>query len=212
MIDQKIEAIKSRLQLPLPGAAAHELMMGRVRNFPAKVPDDARQSAVMCLLFPIDGQLNILLMKRREDNTAHSGQVSFPGGRYEPEDLTLENTALREAFEEVGVLQEELTILGPLTTLYIPVSNFNVSPFLAYAEKRPEYTLSPDEVSYVMEVPLSDLFNHKRKIKTNVISPAMPDSIFNVNAYQLEDSTIIWGATAMILSEIEMIIGNPEVL
>ncbi len=145
-------------------------------------------------------------MKRREDNTAHSGQVSFPGGRFENTDRDYLATALREADEEVGIKQQSVHILGALTPLYIPVSNFNVHPFLAYSTTQPSYTLSDDEVSYVLEVPLSELFNGTNKIKTVVTSPASPGVTYNVNAYQPSPDTIIWGATAMILSEIEQVL------
>ncbi len=194
------------MQQTLPGSTAHELMMGRVRNMPLSVPDNARQSAVLCLLFPIHGKPHVLLMKRREDNTAHSGQVSFPGGRFENTDRDYLATALREADEEVGIKQQSVHILGALTPLYIPVSNFNVHPFLAYSTTQPSYTLSDDEVSYVLEVPLSELFNGTNKIKTVVTSPASPGVTYNVNAYQPSPDTIIWGATAMILSEIEQVL------
>lgn len=200
------EKIRNRLQEPLPGSKAHELMIGRVRALPVAIPANARQSGVLCLIFPLDKELNILLMKRKEDKTAHSGQVSFPGGKHEPGDADYKATALREAQEEVGINAADVEILGMLTTLYIPVSNFNVHPYLAYSPGRPVYHLSHHEVSYVLEVPLNHLFHKNRKIVTEVISPAIPGSTFTVNAYQLEGGTIIWGATAMILSEIEILL------
>jgi len=170
---------------------------------PLKIPENARPSAVLCLLFPVNGELNVLLMKRREDKTAHSGQVSFPGGSYEQSDADLKATALREAQEEVGIVSSEVDILGALTPLYIPVSNFNVYPYVGYALQRPVYNLSHNEVSYTIEVPLDLLLHADRKTVTDVISPAVPDVIRQVRAYKLEDGTIIWGATAMIISELE---------
>lgn len=204
----KIEWLRQRLQQPLPGRSAQERMTGRVVNMPLKVPENARPSAVLCLLFPMNDELFVLLMKRREDKTAHSGQVSFPGGSYEGSDADYLATALREAREEVGVLPSEVDVLGALTPLYIPVSNFNVFPFVGYAEKRPEYNLSHNEVSYTIEVPLSSLLHPERKKITDVRSPATPHVIKNVNAYILDDGTIIWGATAMILSELEVALGG----
>ncbi len=201
----KIEKLRQRLQQPLPGFAAQERMMGRVVNAPLKVPDNARLSAVLCLLFKVDDELHVLLMKRREDKTAHSGQVSFPGGSKDEEDEDLKATALREAWEEVGIDSSEIDVLGALSPLYIPVSNFHVYPFVAFSENRLNYNLSQNEVSYTIEVPLSSLFHHERKTVTDVISPAIPDVIRKVKAYQLEDGTIIWGATAMMLSELEVV-------
>ena len=185
--------------------------MGRVLPHPINVPENARPSAVLCLLFPTNEELNVLLMKRREDKTAHSGQVSFPGGSYEAADADLKVTALREAQEEVGIVSSEVDILGALTPLYIPVSNFNVYPYVGYARQRPEYNLSQNEVSYTIEVPLSSLLHSDRKTIANVVSPAAPGTIRNVNAYKLEDGTIIWGATAMIISELETVLGEAKV-
>jgi 8-oxo-dGTP pyrophosphatase MutT (NUDIX family) len=207
-ISVKIEWLKHRLQKPLPGRAAQERMMGRVLPHPIIVPENARPSAVLCLLFPVDNELQMLLMKRREDNTAHSGQVSFPGGSYEPTDADFKATALREAQEEVGIVSSEVNILGALTPLYIPVSNFNVYPFVGYSSQRPQYNLSHNEVSYTIEVPLSSLLHPARKTVADVVSPVIPDVIRNVQAYKLDDGTIIWGATAMMISELEIILAE----
>ena len=182
--------------------------MGRVVSMPVKVPDNAMPSAVLCLLFPMNGTLHVLLMKRREDGHAHSGQVSFPGGRQETYDADLRATALREAQEEVGIVSADVDIVGALTPLYIPVSNFNVYPYVGYAANRPDYNLSRSEVSYTIEVPLDNLLHAERKTVTDVRSPVKPDLIRNVKAYKLEDGTIIWGATAMIISELETILAE----
>jgi 8-oxo-dGTP pyrophosphatase MutT (NUDIX family) len=202
----KIEWLRERLSQPLPGRVAQELMMARAVNMPIKVPDNARPSAVLCLLFPVNDELNMLLMKRREDKTAHSGQVSFPGGSYEQSDADMKATALREAQEEVGIASSEVDILGALTPLYIPVSNFNVYPYVGYARQRPVYNLSHNEVSYTIEVPLNSLLHADRKTVTDVTSPAFPGMIRQVKAYKLKDGTIIWGATAMIISELEAVL------
>ncbi len=205
-MNDKIKWLRKRLQQPLPGRSAQERMTGRVISMPLVVPENARPSAVLCLLFPVDDRLYMLLMKRKEDNTAHSGQVSFPGGSYDITDADLMATALREANEEVGILSSDVDILGALTPLYIPVSNYNVYPYVGYTKQRPEYNLSQNEVSYTIEVPLSSLLHSSRKIKTDVVSPVIPNVIRNVNAYKLEDGTIIWGATAMMISELETIL------
>lgn len=212
MRDDSISKIRAQLQLKLPGRDAQARMMGRVKNMPETIPGNARPSAVLCLLFPVDEALHILFMKRREDKTAHSGQVSFPGGSYEQDDADYKATALREAQEEVGIMSSEVEILGALTSLYIPVSNFNVYPFVGYAKQRPEYNLSRAEVSYVFEVPITTLFSPEVKSIKEVISPAVPDVRFAVNAYVPDGTTIIWGATAMILSELEHVLRSAGVL
>ncbi len=179
---------------------------------PDVIPSDARPSAVMSLLFPVENELHLLFIKRTEDGHAHSGQVSFPGGKQDPVDTNLKATALREAQEEVGIMPADVDILGELTPLYIPVSNFQVHPFVAFAKERPTYNINEAEVRHILEVPVSELFHADRKVTTGVISPAMPGVKMTVKAYQLVDGTIIWGATAMILSELETILeelGNP---
>ena len=163
---------------------------------PTVIPAHARPSAVLCLIFPINGEPHILFMKRMEDNTPHSGQVSFPGGSYEQQDADYRTTALREAQEEVGIMAADVDIIGALTSLYIPVSNFNVYPYVGFAAQRPVYNLSRAEVSYILEVPVKELFHSTTKTVTHVTSPAMPDVKLKVNAYVLQDSTIIWGANS----------------
>jgi 8-oxo-dGTP pyrophosphatase MutT (NUDIX family) len=200
-----IERLRTRLMQPLPGIDAQMRMLGRVVAMPRIVPENARPSAVLCLLFPIEERLHVLLMKRREDSSAHSGQVSFPGGSYDQADADLKATALREANEEVGILSAEVDILGALTSLYIPVSNFNVYPYVGFSKRKPEYNLSQSEVAYTMEVALDTLFHKDVKTVAEVRSPKFPDVAMKVNAYILEDKTVIWGATAMMLSELEAI-------
>lgn len=180
-------------------------MAARVRPMPDVTPSDARPSAVLSLLFPIEDDLQLLFIKRTEDGRAHSGQVSFPGGKQDPTDADLKATALREAQEEVGIMPADVDILGELTPLYIPVSNFQVHPFVAFAKEKPVYNINEAEVMYILEVSLTELFHTKGKVLADVISPAMPGVIRNVKAYQLSNGNFIWGATAMILSELETV-------
>jgi 8-oxo-dGTP pyrophosphatase MutT (NUDIX family) len=201
-----INQLRERLKAPLPGLAAQELMAARVVPMPQVIPDDAKPSAVLCLLFPVGDELHVLLMRRTPDNTAHSGQVSFPGGRVEAGDKNLQATALREAYEEVGVAPDTIEILGALSSLYIPVSRYQVFPFVGYAEENLSYVISRDEVAHVIELPLHHLFAEENKIMTDVKSPAVPMLIRNVKAYRPDEQTIIWGATAMILSELEVLL------
>jgi len=202
---QTIERIRKRLLLPLPGMAAHEKMLARVKEMPQSVPADARPSAVLSLLFPHEDKLHLLLIKRTEDGRAHSGQISFPGGRKEPTDADLRATALREAQEEVGIQSADVSILGQLTQLYIPVSNFLVYPFVAFSGQRPQYNLSAREVDRVIEVPVEEWLSETSKMEVTVTSPVQKDFVRNVNAYRLQDGSVIWGATAMILAELEEI-------
>jgi len=203
---QKIEWLRQRLTEPLPGHLAQEKMAARVVPMPLTIPQDARPSAVLCLLFPVDADLHVLLMKRTPDKSAHSGQVSFPGGSQDPSDVDLKSTALRETYEEIGISPSNIDVLGALTPLYIPVSKFHVFPYLGFINEINAYNISHSEVAHVIELSLNNLFHPDRKTMVDVVSPAMPQVIRNVKAYKLEDGTIIWGATAMMLSELETIL------
>lgn len=172
---------------------------------PHAVPENARPSAVLCLLYPIETALNMLLIRRIEDGKAHSGQISFPGGRQDPTDADLRVTALREANEEVGIMSAVVDIIGALTPLYIPVSNFQVYPFVGFATQRPEFNLSQSEVAGILEPSIDLLLHPESKTVVNVTSPALPDVNMKVRAYRLEEN-IVWGATAMIISELEAIL------
>ena len=198
-----LSLLRARLAAPLPGRAAQERMTGRLRPMPDVIPADAMDSAVLQVLFPLDGELHILLMRRTEDGRAHSGQISFPGGRREAQDASLLMTALREAEEEVGITNGEVEVLGALTPLYIPVSYFMVHPFVAWSAHRPDYLPSRSEVSVIIEAPVAALFHKDSKITTEVRPSSMPEIVLNVPAYRLPDGGIIWGATAMMLSELE---------
>jgi len=206
--EQIIHRMQKVLQGPLPGVEAQERMAARVIPAPDKVPAHARPSAVLGLLFPHEGELHVLFIRRTEDGHAHSGQISFPGGSQDPSDADLKATALREAQEEVGIMSGNVNLLGGLTPLYIPVSNFLVYPYVGFSEERPAYHLSRDEVAYVLEVPLSRLFVPERKIITRVQPASRPGLVMKVPAYSLDEKQFIWGATAMILSELEAVVGQ----
>jgi len=188
---------------PLPGLAAQNRMAGRVRPLPAEIPANARQSAVLALLFPLEEELNLMLIKRTEDGTPHSGQISFPGGRQDPEDNSLQVTALRETFEEVGIPSAAIEVLGSLTPLYIPVSNSNVHPFAGYMHSITETRINEAEVQYILEVPVRELFKPRRKTIKEIRPSAFPDIVIKAPAYELDNKHVIWGATAMIIAELE---------
>ncbi len=204
-----IEALRARLQLPLPGLAAQERMTGRVLPMPEEIPASARPSAVLFLLFGEEQNLRLLLIQRTADGRAHSAQISAPGGRWEPADADLRTTALRETEEEVGIAPKYVDVLGALTPLYIPVSNFLVHPFVGYVPALPALSLNAHEVQRTLEVALGLLFSPAAKIQTEVRPTSAPGLVLNVPAYALEgDDSIIWGATAMMLAELEAIMAD----
>jgi 8-oxo-dGTP pyrophosphatase MutT (NUDIX family) len=130
--------------------------------------------------------------------TYHPGQISFPGGKVEKEDLSAEMTALREAREEVGIDSESIEILGKLSDLYVEVSKFSIQPFLAWADKKPEFLLSKGEVEELILFPLSEFVANENISETELDTITGP---LRVKYYPF-DGKIIWGATAMILSEL----------
>ena len=203
------DILRTRLSEPLPGRTAQDKMMGRLRPMPEVIPENIRDSAVLQLIYPINNEPTLLFIRRSDDGRTHGGQISFPGGRHEEADTDFQITALRETQEEVGIIPSNIELIGALTPLYIPVSFYMVHPFVAWSETRPEFHPNIEEVSEIIEVPVASLFHKENKIITHVTSTAMPGQTFTVPAYNLPDGSFIWGATAMMLSELEELIMRP---
>ena len=196
-----IHALQERLKRPLPGRSAHLKMasMVRIQTLMNLVQsENAIQSSVLILLYPKENGVGVVLMRRPDYDGIHSGQISLPGGKYEEDDESLIYTALREAQEEIGVDPAQIQILGQLTELYIPPSNYIVTPIAGYSWSRPEFTADPKEVAAVIEISLSDLLN-KSNLQRKKMKLGAGFSL-KVPSYFI-DGNIIWGATAMILSE-----------
>jgi 8-oxo-dGTP pyrophosphatase MutT (NUDIX family) len=145
-------------------------------------------------------------MKRTEYPGVHSGQISFPGGGREPGDTDIVDTALRETEEEIGIKKESITTIGTLTDLYIPPSNFLVTPVIGYINERPVFHPDPEEVDEVVEVALEKIMDTNTKQEKEIT--IFPDIKIKVPSYYT-NGHVIWGATAMMLSELIEII-NPE--
>jgi 8-oxo-dGTP pyrophosphatase MutT (NUDIX family) len=208
-----IEDVRQALTGPLPGVAGQIKMVPEPSasqiNRWDKV-DGHREAGVLLLLYPhitnkcTLPELHLVLTRRTEYPGAHSGQISFPGGRREQEE-SLQRTALRETMEEVGVLPEELEIVGQLSSLYTSASNFCIYPFVAFSATCPTFRLDPKEVAELIEVPLSFLLNpanRKEEIWHFQDSGQRRVPFFSVFGYQ------VWGATAMILSEFLTLLGK----
>ncbi len=201
-----VEQLAARLQGPLPGLEAVLHMAPHVRRNLAllQVAGKAcREGAVLVLIYPLHGEPATLLTVRRDDLSAHAGQVSFPGGRREPRE-PLVATALREAHEEVGVpLTDDVRVLGQLTPFYIPPSNFCVYPFVAALPYRPAFRPNAGEVKAVLEVPLAHFLDpraRREEIRVLEGTPA-PVPFYAVGEHK------IWGGTAMMLAELSLLIG-----
>ncbi len=162
--------------------------------------EPAKPSAVLVLLFGSEQSLSTVLIKRARDGTIHSGQISFPGGQQEEADKDLVHTALREAGEEIGINPSDVRVLGMLSQVYIPVSNFIVQPVVGWLDYKPVVRVSPQEVDSYYIVPLSKLFDE----------PAIDRRQIMVRGKSIEatgfavDGIFIWGATAKILAELKV--------
>lgn len=191
----------------LPGESAHRRMMHTNRELPQTFPEDSKQSAVLLLLYPNNAALNIVLIKRTENGGVHSGQIAFPGGKSEQTDASLWETALRESREEVN-LRDHVTPIGALSPLYIPVSKFVLHPFLGYLPAKPALLASDTEVAAIIEPTLHTLFANKSEKKIAVNSNMYVHS----KIYKLPEEQFIWGATAMVLSELEVLFSEFSLL
>jgi len=147
----------------------------------------------------MDAKTKFVLMLRSNYKGVHSSQISFPGGKKEKADNNLKYTALRETEEEIGVLKTDITIIRELTKTYIPPSNFWVTPFIGFVQATPTFTTNY-EVEKIIEISISDLIDEKSLSYKNLTTSYMKN--IDVPCFKLNNYTV-WGATAMILSEIK---------
>jgi 8-oxo-dGTP pyrophosphatase MutT (NUDIX family) len=199
-------AIQVKLLHALPGLEAQMLMAPPVRRKSDMPSSNVRLGGVLILLYPKNKVWHVLLMERTSDGGVHSGQISFPGGKYEPNDYTITYTAMRECKEEMGTDFDSYKILGGLTPLFIPPSNFYVTPLLAVSTEVPLFKPSIQEVKHVLEVPLSTLFANEHKDEQEVYRSDDNTLVMRAPVYKLPTGEIIWGATAMMLSELEVLL------
>lgn len=194
--------LRSRYGKGLPGQQGQfplKPYVGLDRHLYPPANPRARKGAVLALLYPIDETPHLALIQRPDYAGVHGGQISFPGGKLEPGDKSLLHAALRESNEEVGIVAGEVEVLGPMTEVYVLASNFLVHPFLGYAARRPDFITDPREVRELLEVPLHTFLNEHRIRETVIRSKAG----FNLNApYYDVNGRILWGATAMMISEL----------
>lgn len=200
--------LKVRLGQGVPGWAAQRQMATEVhRHARLKPRADARQAAVLMLLYPDLEHLCLPLIVRPTYPGVHSGQIALPGGKTEEADGSLIVTALRETEEEIGVQVGEAQVLGGLTQLYIPPSNMLVTPVVAYISKKPTYRPDFREVVQVLDMSLAafrDPQNQRiRKVK------AAADVKLEVPCFVIEEH-VIWGATAMMMSELLAVLDTFE--
>jgi 8-oxo-dGTP pyrophosphatase MutT (NUDIX family) len=193
--------IKQALHLENFDPVAAQMKMAPRPRITIRMPDTPgrpRQGGVLIILYENMGRTHLVLTRRRDDLQSHAGQISFPGGRREDGE-SLQTTAFREAHEEIGVEPAELALLGRLSSLYIPPSDYEVHPFVAWYENgRPHFTPQVSEVAEILEVPLSHLLDPATRV---VEKWELRGFLLDVPFYLVAGHKV-WGATAMMLSEL----------
>lgn len=199
------EHLRKRLREPLPGEAAHAKMASTARyRLGIKPNERTRRSAVLICFYPYQNSIFLPLILRPQYDGVHAGQMAFPGGRMERIDENLTRTALREAQEEIGIRVSDVKVLGLLTELFIPPSNFFVQPVVGILPYRPEFYPDPREVEAVVEVNLEMLLDETIVGDSQIeVRGVLVDAPF----YQIQGYRV-WGATAMMISELLMVLGS----
>ncbi len=203
--------LQNRLESSLPGENAQyklaplkrkeEEVFARDSNIPP------RPSSVMMILYPLNSKTHVPMIVRNEYKGVHSGQVALPGGKYENDDEDIMFTAIRETNEEINVNISRHEVIGKLSHLFVPVSNFIIHPYIAWLDQKPNFVPDQTEVQSVLEVPLKYLANPKN-ITSRSIETA---SGFKINAPGIPiENHFLWGATAMMMSEFFTLIQEYE--
>ena len=200
--DEFLNKLRIAVLDPLPGSIAHAKMNPPHRPMEQRIPmsgDLVRESAVLILLWPEADKISTVFILRTEYDGVHSNQIAFPGGKRELEDLDFVATALREAQEEVGIIPDSVTIIGQLSPLYIPVSQFVVYPIVGYTTTIPSFVPNPEEIKEIIPYALFDFLRPDAMIVQDI---EIRDRILpNIPCYKIGEK-LIWGATAMIFSEL----------
>jgi 8-oxo-dGTP pyrophosphatase MutT (NUDIX family) len=193
--------------LPLPGlesqlkmAAVERLEEMQAVALQNKLPKEA---SVMMLIYPKNDIPHFVLIERTQSKGKHSGQIAFPGGRKEKTDLDNSITALRETEEEIGISMEDQELIMPLTSIYIPPSNYMVYPYLAFAKAELQFTPQPSEVKSIIEIEVAELLNDQNLSRTTLSTSYMKE--VSVPCFYFGE-VMVWGATAMMLHEIKEVL------
>jgi 8-oxo-dGTP pyrophosphatase MutT (NUDIX family) len=206
MKEDFIISLSKRLRQPLPGEEAQRQMLPELSDtlrFHYTSREHAREGSVLILFYQKSGLWHFPLIKRPVYAGVHSGQVAFPGGKRDPEDNDRIVTALRETEEEIGVARAKVEVIGALTELFIPVSNFRVLPVVGVMHEVPAFVPDAQEVDGVLEAPVEDLL-HPANIKSRPITTSQRITL--QAPYFALCGEVVWGATAMMLSELAMVL------
>jgi len=196
------QKIQAALCQSLPGRTAQQkLSVQPFRSLPHEKTTRKRDASVLLLLFQENDDLKFILTKRTKTMTNHGGQISFPGGALDSGEST-EAAALREAKEEIGLLPNDINILGSLSPLFVPVSGFTIFPLVGWMDKRPQILPNPTEVEKIILVSIQDLQSEQNVRKETSEWQGID---FTIPYFALNGEKV-WGATAMILSEFRQIL------
>jgi len=179
-------------------------MAPRPRQFLPPPGSAPRQAGVLLLLYPKKDELYFVLTVRTASLDRHSGQVSLPGGGREEKDASFQETALREAREEIGIDPWDLEVLGQLSSLYIPPSHNTIHPIVAYTPRRPHFQPDPTEVAKLLEVPLTLLLDPSARREEDW---TIRDRLVRVPFYAVGPHQV-WGATAIVLAEFAAVLAG----
>ena len=198
--------LSKRLTEELPGKTAQiEAIPYRKTDYGTFNIDSARKSGVLILFYLKENTPHIALIQRPIYEGTHSGQIALPGGKVEETDRDIFHTALREANEEIGIIMDDVEVLGKLTNMYIPVSNFMVTPVIGIVDYSPDFIPDQREVAEIIDLKISNLTEIEQlsinKVRlTNGLKMEVP-------TFELNDK-IVWGATAVILNELRHVLRN----
>ena len=211
MFNKVINELKLQLQFELPGQEIQFQMASSDRKL--SPPDltkitGYKNSAVCILLYWYNNTIYFPLIVRASYEGVHSGQIALPGGKVEPSDINLEETALRELGEETGYFSDKITIIGELTAVYIPPSNFLVHPYIVFTNEIPVFNKSEKEVSELIHFSINDLLDDNL-VKLTTITSENGDKI-NAPYFDVQGK-ILWGATAMILNEFKKLLKQNKI-
>ncbi|HEY9084118.1 MAG TPA: CoA pyrophosphatase [Vicingaceae bacterium] len=196
--------ISEQFKYPLPGIKTHlEAAPYRKADVDELTKKQARQSGVLILFYEKNNILHTVLIKRAINNSNHSGQIAFPGGKKEEHDANLIETALREANEEIGIVKEHVEVIGKLTDVFIPVSNFLVAPVIGFIDYSPTFTLQISEVYDVVEVEIQTLI-HPNTFQQQMVKLSGGAQL-KVPCFVI-NKQIVWGATALMINELRYLI------
>ncbi|HYC28413.1 MAG TPA: CoA pyrophosphatase, partial [Chitinophagaceae bacterium] len=193
-------------EMGLPGKPGQEPMRPYLKlNKSLDAPEPflpPKEGAVLALIYPKENFPHLALIERPVYEGIHSGQIAFPGGKVEKGETAVE-AALREASEEVGIVDANVEIISSLSEVYVWASNFRVSPFVGFSSSRPDFVPDKHEVGEILEVPL-DYFLNAGIVKEKPI-PSKMGFLMNAPYYDLWGKTL-WGATAMMVSELMQVV------